>query len=75
MRILAAEDERDIRRTYKAALEARHHQVVISEDGKQCLDLYQRELHEQDNYVKSNFVISETASPSQSSPSSTAHSP
>lgn len=75
MRILVAEDERDICRTYKAALEDRLHEVVISEDGKQCLDIYKRELREQANYPNSNFLLTETKSLVPSSPSPPSYSP
>jgi CheY-like chemotaxis protein len=74
MRILVADDERDIRRTYKAALEDRDHEVVVSEDGKQCLDIYKRELRRQVNYPNSNFHLSETTSSFPSSSSSPSHS-
>lgn len=44
MKILIAEDEPDIWRPYKIALEARNHEVVIAEDGKECLKVYREQL-------------------------------
>jgi DNA-binding response OmpR family regulator len=40
MKILIAEDESEIWRSYKVALETRGHNVVISEDGEECLRKY-----------------------------------
>ena len=74
MRILIAEDEPDIRKTYKAALENRNHEVIISEDGKQCLDIYERELLAGMHYDNKSFSF-ESTSPSTSSPPSSAYSP
>ena len=74
MRILVAEDDPDIRKTYKAALEDRNHEVIVSEDGKQCFDIYERELLARMNYRNSNRTEN-TASPSSSSPPSSAYSP
>jgi CheY-like chemotaxis protein len=39
-----AEDEPDIRNLYKIALEDRNHEVVLSEDGEECLQLYYNAL-------------------------------
>jgi CheY-like chemotaxis protein len=47
MKILIAEDESEIWRPYKVALEARGHKVVISEDGEECLRKYHAELLKQ----------------------------
>jgi CheY-like chemotaxis protein len=74
MRILVAEDEPDIRKTYKAALEDRNHEVMISEDGKQCLDIYERELRAGMNYGDRNLSF-ESTSPSSSLSPSSAYSP
>ena len=43
MKILVAEDEPDICSLYKFALEDRNHQVLIAEDGEQCLKMYSAE--------------------------------
>ena len=47
MKILIAEDEPEIWKPYKVALEARGHKVVISEDGQECLRKYNTELIKQ----------------------------
>ena len=47
MKILIAEDEHEIWKPYKVALEARGHKVVISEDGQECLRKYNTELLKQ----------------------------
>ncbi len=44
MRILVAEDELDIARTYKMVLEDRGHDVTVTENGEECLDVYSNEL-------------------------------
>lgn len=47
MRVLIAEDEPDIWKAYKIALESRDHEVLISEDGDECIKIYKQELLEQ----------------------------
>jgi CheY-like chemotaxis protein len=47
MRVLIAEDEPDIWKPYKIALESRDHETVITEDGNKCLEIYKKELLEQ----------------------------
>jgi CheY-like chemotaxis protein len=44
MRVLIAEDEPDIWKPYKIALESRDHDVVVAEDGDRCLEIYKQEL-------------------------------
>ena len=44
MRILIAEDESDISRTYRVALESKNHVVKIANDGISCLKIYREEL-------------------------------
>ena len=44
MRILIAEDEPEIWKPYQIALEARNHQVTITETGTECLRIYYDEL-------------------------------
>jgi len=46
MRILVAEDERDSWMSYKRALECRNHEVVIAENGIQCMNIYREEWRE-----------------------------
>jgi CheY-like chemotaxis protein len=40
MRILVAEDEEDIRTVYHNALTEREHEVVITSNGEECLEVY-----------------------------------
>jgi len=40
MKILIAEDDRDVVLLYKHTIEKRHHEVVTSEDGEECLTIY-----------------------------------
>ena len=44
MRILIAEDDIDVSESYKDALEARNHEVILAEDGEECLKIYRTEL-------------------------------
>jgi two-component system cell cycle response regulator CpdR len=44
MKILIADDEPDTLVTYQIALKARNHDVVITRDGKECLQIYNQEL-------------------------------
>jgi CheY-like chemotaxis protein len=46
MKILLAEDDNDTATLYKRALEERGHQVIITNNGKGCLDVYHRELQD-----------------------------
>ena len=43
MKVLIAEDEDEISKAYKIALEARGHEVIISEDGASCLEEYRKD--------------------------------
>jgi CheY-like chemotaxis protein len=52
MKILIAEDEPDIWRPYKIALESRKHEAVITQDGKECLKVYNEEYNKQSNSKK-----------------------
>jgi CheY-like chemotaxis protein len=61
MKALIAEDEPDIWKAYKIALEGRDHEALIAEDGEECIKLYKQELLEQqkrrardDYYVNKN---------------------
>ena len=45
MRVLIAEDEPDIWKAYKIALESRNHQAIIAKDGKECLEIYYEEYN------------------------------
>jgi CheY-like chemotaxis protein len=44
MKILIAEDESDIGCTYKLALENNGHEVIVTENGEECLNIYRKEL-------------------------------
>lgn len=44
MKILIAEDEPDTARQYQIALEEKKHDVVITENGEECLKIYHEEL-------------------------------
>ncbi len=45
MRILIAEDDRDTVVAYKRALEKRGHEVLVTNDGEECLIAYSEELN------------------------------
>jgi CheY-like chemotaxis protein len=47
MRILVAEDEEDIRTVYHCTLVDRGHEVILTSDGEECLNVYQQKLQEQ----------------------------
>jgi CheY-like chemotaxis protein len=44
MKLLIAEDEQDTALVYKMALQDRGHQVTITNNGQDCLDVYHLEL-------------------------------
>src|ERR687884_959479 len=44
MKLLIAEDEQDTALVYKLALQDRGHQVAITNNGQDCLDVYHLEL-------------------------------
>jgi CheY-like chemotaxis protein len=44
MKILIAEDDRDTALLFKMALQQRNHQVVTTNNGEDCLKIYQEEL-------------------------------
>lgn len=44
MKILIAEDDKDIVLLYKHTIEKRHHEVITSEDGEECLTIYHEEF-------------------------------
>ena len=44
MKILIAEDDRDIALFYKVVLEARNHHVVSTDNGEDCLTIYRHEF-------------------------------
>jgi len=44
MKILIAEDDKDVVSLYKHTIEKRHHEVITSEDGEECLTIYHEEF-------------------------------
>jgi len=44
MKILIAEDDRDIALMYSVALRVRNHHIVITDNGEECLTIYRQEL-------------------------------
>ncbi|MGH9991562.1 MAG: response regulator [Nitrososphaera sp.] len=44
MRILIAEDEENISVLYRIALESRQHDVIVTNDGQQCVELYMKQI-------------------------------
>jgi two-component system cell cycle response regulator CpdR len=59
MKILIADDEPDTLLTYQIALKARNHEVVITGNGKECLQIYNQELLK----MQSAAIITERYSP------------
>jgi CheY-like chemotaxis protein len=44
MKVLLAEDEKAIAGLYKVMLEDKGHQVIITNNGEECIDVYHKEL-------------------------------
>jgi DNA-binding NtrC family response regulator len=44
MKILIAEDDASIAEAYKDALETRNHEIIVTENGEECLRKYQTEI-------------------------------
>lgn len=44
MKVLIAEDERDVLDAYRVALAAAGHDAVLTENGEECIDAYRRSL-------------------------------
>ena len=44
MKILIAEDNRDIAFLYRVVLEARNHHIILTDNGEDCLTIYRQEL-------------------------------
>jgi CheY-like chemotaxis protein len=59
LKILIAEDDKDTATLYKNALEERGHQVIITNNGQHCLEVYHSELQ----MVTSNTNLSEHIQP------------
>jgi len=41
--ILVAEDEKDLALLYKQILEGRNHEVIITNDGQECIDVFRKD--------------------------------
>lgn len=46
MKILVAEDEPSISRQYKLALQEKGHQVIITNDGEECVNAYKKAIRD-----------------------------
>ncbi len=44
MKILIAEDEENISVLYRIALESRQHDVIVTSDGQQCVNVYMKQI-------------------------------
>jgi DNA-binding response OmpR family regulator len=44
LKILIAEDDPDIARLYELALKSRKHEVLVTQDGEKCLEVYHKVL-------------------------------
>jgi CheY-like chemotaxis protein len=53
MRVLVADDDLEIARAYRFALEKNNHEVIITTDGEECIRVYRHNI-EQANRVTSN---------------------
>ena len=45
LKILVAEDDIDILKSYKEIFKIHNYQVITAQDGQKCIDLYQEEFH------------------------------
>lgn len=52
MKILIAEDEKNILEPYKIILESRNHQVLTAEDGEKCIQIYRQEIDKMNDIDK-----------------------
>jgi CheY-like chemotaxis protein len=57
MKVLVAEDDRDMCELYKIALESKGHQVVISYDGQECVNMYRHALKEDQQKEPFDVVV------------------
>jgi CheY-like chemotaxis protein len=44
MKILIAEDERDVASAYRIVLEERNHELVVTDNGEACLEVYREKF-------------------------------
>ena len=54
MKILVAEDEEDIRTVYYMTFVERGHEVILTSDGEECLNVYSQDLPELEEYQQHN---------------------
>lgn len=47
MKILIAEDERDVASAYRIVLEERNHELVVTDNGEDCLEVYRESTNNQ----------------------------
>lgn len=47
MKILIADDDLDILGLYRAFLEAKGKEIILTTDGRKCIEMYKRENHSQ----------------------------
>ncbi len=57
LRILIAEDYRDLADSYKMALEGRGHEVIITKDGIECQRVYKQYTKQPDGQIKPHFDL------------------
>lgn len=55
MKILVAEDEEFIADAYRLVLQSRKHEVIITRDGAECLDAFNKRLSDMENTDKSQI--------------------
>jgi CheY-like chemotaxis protein len=53
LKVLIAEDEKDIATLYKMALEKRRHEVLVANNGEDCLKIY----HEVSQHIRFNIFL------------------
>jgi CheY-like chemotaxis protein len=58
VKILIAEDETDVLKLYKGALERRGHKVVVARDGEEGLKAYEDSLMQEDSKIGKTYVSS-----------------
>ena len=46
MKVLIAQDDKDTALLYKDALEEKNHQVITTNNGENCLKIYQKEFQD-----------------------------
>jgi len=57
LKILVAEDYKDLADSYKMALEQRGHEVTITKDGIECQRVYKQHTKQPDGQIKTHFDL------------------